>query len=72
MAPSPDDKNEYGIKMEDEEPKKAMDLDTILVNEIGQFGWFQLRILGLSISMAIFAAWAAAEFNFTTARIPTR
>ncbi|CAH2241425.1 organic cation transporter protein-like [Pararge aegeria] len=65
-------KDDRGITMEEGEEKKAMNLDTILVNEIGQIGWFQLRIMGLAISMAIFAAWAAAEFNFTTARIPTR
>ncbi|XP_023935689.2 organic cation transporter protein-like [Bicyclus anynana] len=63
------EKIEHGVE---DEAKKPVNLDTILVSEIGQFGWFQLRILALAVSMAIFAAWAAAEFNFTTARIPTR
>ncbi|CAH2047625.1 unnamed protein product, partial [Iphiclides podalirius] len=51
---------------------QKVDLDTILVEEIGQFGWYQLRTLVLSALMVVFAAWAASEYVFTTARISTR
>lgn len=50
----------------------TVNLDKILVEEIGQIGPFQLRILGLSVIVVIFAAWGASEFVFTTARISTR
>lgn len=52
-------------------PKK-IDLDTILVEEVGQFGRFQLRVLFLAVIVVIFAAWGASEYVFTTARINTR
>lgn len=52
--------------------KSGVDLDTILVEEIGQFGWYQLRTFALAIVIVIFGAWAANEFIFTTARINTR
>ena len=48
-----------------------VDLDTILVEEIGQFGRFQLRTLLLTLIVVIFAAFHA-EYVFTTARIETR
>ncbi|KAJ8723069.1 hypothetical protein PYW08_002981 [Mythimna loreyi] len=48
-----------------------VDLDTILVEEIGQFGRFQLRTLLLTIIVVIFAAFHA-EYVFTTARIQSR
>ncbi|KPJ16068.1 Organic cation transporter protein [Papilio machaon] len=51
---------------------QRIDLDTILVEEIGQFGWYQFRTLLLAVLMVIFAAWAASEYVFTTARISTR
>lgn len=52
--------------------RKKVDLDTILVEELGQFGPYQLRILLLAIVVVIFGAWAAVEYIFTTARINTR
>lgn len=48
-----------------------VDLD-VIVAELGQLGWFQLRLMGLCAVVAIFAAWAASEYLFTTARISTR
>ncbi|XP_021192618.3 organic cation transporter protein [Helicoverpa armigera] len=51
--------------------KDGVDLDTILVEEIGQFGRFQLRTLLLTLIVVIFAAFHA-EYVFTTARIETR
>lgn len=53
------------------EEKGFVDLDTILVEEIGQFGKFQLRTLLLTVIVVIFAAFHA-EYVFTTARIETR
>ncbi|KAL4709508.1 hypothetical protein ACJJTC_007239 [Scirpophaga incertulas] len=49
-----------------------IDLDTILVNEIGQFGWFQARTILLAIILVIFCAWSSAQYVFSTARITTR
>lgn len=51
--------------------ERKVDLDTILVNEIGQFGRYQLRTLALAAVVVIFAAFHA-EYVFTTARINTR
>ncbi|KAL4709601.1 hypothetical protein ACJJTC_007332 [Scirpophaga incertulas] len=48
-----------------------IDLDTILVNEIGQFGWFQARTILLAIILVIFCAWSSAQYVFNTARITT-
>lgn len=44
----------------------------ILVEEIGQFGWFQLRTWALAAFAVIFSGFAATEYVFTTARINTR
>lgn len=57
---------------EEDNKQKIVNLDKILVEEIGQIGPYQLRILGLSVIVVIFAAWAASEYVFTTARIETR
>lgn len=54
------------------EKTKKVDLDTILVEELGQFGVYQLRIVLLAIVVVTFGAWAAVEYIFTTARISTR
>lgn len=54
------------------EKRKKVDLDTILVEELGQFGLYQLRIVLLAVVVVIFGAWAAVEYIFTTARINTR
>lgn len=51
---------------------KGVDLDHILVNEVGQFGRYQLITLALAALPIIFSAFAAGEYIFTTARIPTR
>lgn len=60
------------VEVPPEPPKNRVDLDTILVDEIGQFGWFQLKTLILAVVLVIFAAWGASEYVFTTARISTR
>ncbi|XP_034829493.1 organic cation transporter protein-like [Maniola hyperantus] len=51
---------------------KKVNLDNILVEEIGQFGRYQIRTLTLTVVVMIFVSWAATEYIFTTARIPTR
>lgn len=52
--------------------KPPLDLDTILVEEIGQFGLYQVKSMLLAIVVVIFAAWVASEYVFSTARINTR
>ncbi|XP_075975357.1 organic cation transporter protein-like [Anticarsia gemmatalis] len=51
---------------------EKVDLDYVLVNEIGQFGKFQLKTLVLAVIIAIFMSWGATEYVFTTSRISTR
>ncbi|CAH2084356.1 unnamed protein product [Euphydryas editha] len=51
---------------------KGVNLDRILIEEIGEIGPYQLRILALSAIVVIFAAWGASEYVFTTTRISTR
>ncbi|CAG9136523.1 unnamed protein product [Plutella xylostella] len=49
-----------------------VDLDRILVEELGQFGRYQLRTFLLCILLVIFVAFSASEYVFTTSRIRTR
>ncbi|GBP74445.1 Organic cation transporter protein [Eumeta japonica] len=51
--------------------RNQVDLDTILVQEVGQFGPYQLRTILLAAIIVIFMAWHA-EYVFTAARTPTR
>lgn len=55
-----------------DELKKGIDVDEILVDEVGQFGKYQVVMLLLAAAPIIFAAWASGEYIFTTARISTR
>lgn len=50
----------------------TIDLDYILVQEVGQLGKYQIITLLLASVPVIFSAFAAGEFVFTTARIPSR
>ncbi|KAL4709537.1 hypothetical protein ACJJTC_007268 [Scirpophaga incertulas] len=52
--------------------KNGVDLDQILVKQVGQFGRYQMMILTLIILPVIFSAFTSGEYIFTTARIPTR
>ncbi|XP_045769176.1 organic cation transporter protein-like [Maniola jurtina] len=54
------------------EPQKGFDLDDILKNEVGQLGKYQIVTILLASFPVIFSAFAAGEYIFTTARIPTR
>ncbi|XP_063362765.1 organic cation transporter protein-like [Cydia amplana] len=69
-----EDKNNVpgDVTVEQAEVKTRVDLDKILVDEIGQFGWFQLRTWALAAIAVIFSGFASAEYVFTTARINTR
>ncbi|XP_047990124.1 organic cation transporter protein-like [Leguminivora glycinivorella] len=60
------------VKVEEAEVKTRIDLDKILVDEIGQFGWFQLRTWALAALAVMFGGFCASEYVFTTARINTR
>lgn len=51
---------------------KPVDLDNILVEEVGQFGKYQIVTLLLAAFPVIFSAFASGEYIFTTARINTR
>ncbi|KAI5633324.1 major facilitator superfamily domain-containing protein [Phthorimaea operculella] len=56
----------------EQQKRKVVDLDTILTEELGQFGWYQARMMLLAFVIVMFSAWAAVEYIFTTARIETR
>ncbi|XP_061714546.1 organic cation transporter protein-like isoform X2 [Cydia pomonella] len=60
------------VQVEQAEVKTRVDLDKILVEEIGQVGWFQLRTWALAAFAVIFSGFAATEYVFSTARIDTR
>ncbi|XP_047523322.1 organic cation transporter protein-like [Pieris napi] len=57
---------------EEDGNKDEVSLDKLLIEEVGQLGRYQWRILALTVVTVIFAAWAAVEYIFTTGRIPTR
>lgn len=60
------------VKVEEGQKPQKVDLDTILIEELGQFGRYQLITLALAALPVIFSAFAAGEYIFTTARIPSR
>ncbi|XP_047990663.1 organic cation transporter protein-like [Leguminivora glycinivorella] len=60
------------VKVEEAEVRTRIDLDKILVDEIGQFGWFQLRTWALAALAVMFGGFCTSEYVFTTARINTR
>lgn len=57
---------------EKEGKEGKFDLDDILTNEVGQLGLYQVVMILLAAFPVIFSAFAAGEYIFTTARIPTR
>ncbi|CAH4036707.1 unnamed protein product [Pieris brassicae] len=59
-------------KAEKEGNENEVSLDKLLLEEVGQLGRYQWRILALSVLTGMFAAIAAVEYKFTTGRIPTR
>ena len=72
MAESQKDRNNLDSEVHSPEYERKMELDDILVEEIGQFGRYQLRTFLLSVLLVLFVAWSAVEYMFTTARISTR
>lgn len=52
--------------------ERQVELDTLLVEEIGQFGRYQFRTFLLASVIPVFSAWSLFSYVFTTARIPTR
>lgn len=65
-------KNETDRLFVDEVPKAKVNLDTVLIEAIGQFGRYQLRTLFLAVVLSIFTSFSSMEFVFSTARINTR
>ncbi|XP_072932385.1 solute carrier family 22 member 7-like [Epargyreus clarus] len=51
--------------------EKPVDLDDILVNELGQFGWFQMRNIIL-VAIPIIMSAFMSEYIFSAAAIPHR
>lgn len=51
--------------------EKPLDLDDVLVNELGQLGWFQLRVI-LLVAVPIMMAAFMSEYIFSAAAIPHR
>lgn len=62
------ERNEVTAKVE---PGKSIDLDDILVNEIGEFGWSQIRTL-LLVYVTIIITGFGMEYIFSSASIPHR
>ena len=54
-----------------EEDEKPFDLDDVLVNELGQFGRFQLRNI-LLVTIPIMMSSFMSEYIFSAAAIPHR
>lgn len=52
-------------------PEKPIDLDSVLVNELGQFGRFQLKNI-LLVSLPILMSGFMSEYIFSAAAIPHR
>lgn len=50
---------------------KPLELDDVLVNELGQFGFFQLRNI-LLVALPIIASAFMSEYIFSAAAIPHR
>ncbi|XP_068617412.1 organic cation transporter protein-like [Battus philenor] len=51
--------------------EKIIDLDDVLVNELGQFGWFQFKNI-LLVSVPIMMSAFMSEYIFSAASIPHR
>ncbi|KAL0830918.1 hypothetical protein ABMA28_003000 [Loxostege sticticalis] len=64
--------NMDGSKVNKESAVEEMDFDTILKEEVGQWGWFQVRNIILALIAVVFLGWSNNLYVFTAARIPTR
>uniref|UniRef100_A0A2H1VAT9 SFRICE_021023 n=1 Tax=Spodoptera frugiperda TaxID=7108 RepID=A0A2H1VAT9_SPOFR len=60
------------VRGSDVSSSRRMELDTLLVQELGQFGRFQRRTFLLAAVLVMLVAWSNLEYIFTTARITTR
>lgn len=76
-----EDNNEIGASTEKQQNgingrkisvyEKPLDLDDVLVNELGQFGWFQLRNIAL-VAIPIIMSAFMSEYIFSAATVPYR
>lgn len=54
------------------ETENIVNIEKILVDEVGQFGRYQQRVFAVALLVAMMAAFSGNEYLFTTARIRTR
>ncbi|PZC74228.1 hypothetical protein B5X24_HaOG208181 [Helicoverpa armigera] len=66
------EKKEVDVEITKPEQKSKVELDDILIKEIGQFGKYQLKSFLLAVLLVIFISFSAVEYIFTTAGISTR
>ncbi|KAL0830907.1 hypothetical protein ABMA28_002997 [Loxostege sticticalis] len=66
--------NSFGSQQNQESKTKAtrVNVDSILIEELGQCGKFHIRTVLLLSLAGCLGAWATNEYVFTTARIPSR
>lgn len=66
--------NSFGSQQNQESKTKAthVNVDSILIEELGQFGKFHIRTVLLLSLAGCLGACATNEYVFTTARIPSR
>lgn len=62
----------YSARVEDPKGKPRIDLDTILTEEVGQFGKYQMRTAVLCAIVTIMVSWTFGEYIFTAGRLNTR
>lgn len=55
-----------------QETQDDVNIETILVREVGQFGRYQQRVFLVALLVSMTSAITANEYLFTAARIPTR
>lgn len=67
----PSRKQSIANEMKENVIKKPLDLDDVLVNELGQFGWFQMRNI-LLVAVPIIMSAFMSEYIFSAAAVPHR
>ncbi|CAH0719760.1 unnamed protein product, partial [Brenthis ino] len=68
---APSRKQSYDNRRKASAYEKPLDLDDVLVNELGQFGWFQLRNI-LLVAFPIISHAFISDYIFSVAAVPHR